>query len=511
MYKHVPLPIEEVHAREIMDSRGNPTIEVEVSVAGGDIVGRAAVPSGASTGAYEAYELRDGGSRYLGKGVETAVNNVNGPLADAIIGMDVFNQVGIDKVLIETDGDKNKKRLGANAILGISMAVAHCAAEALGLPLYRYLGGVNAKKLPLPMMNIINGGEHADNTLDFQEIMILPYGAQTFKEGLRMCAEIYHNLKATLKAAGLNTAVGDEGGFAPDVKDAEEAINFIKTATEKAGYKWGEDIKISLDVASSEFFNAETGKYHFKGESEATGKEVIRTTDEMIEYYEKLINEFPIFSIEDPLDENDWDGYVKITEKLGDKTVFVGDDFFVTNVERLAKGIEMKAANAILVKVNQIGSLTEAFDAIEMAQKAGYKAVISHRSGETEDATIADIAVAFNAGYIKTGAPARTERVAKYNQLLRIEEELAYVPEVEKVVDASSFSGKTMVQVINDFSYVWSAASGGSVLGYIHKGATGNVLNAVGGRVQIYVNGGTAAQTNGWYGSTIWVEAFNLA
>ncbi|MCL2865548.1 MAG: phosphopyruvate hydratase [Lachnospiraceae bacterium] len=422
MYQRMPLAIEKVHAREIIDSRGNPTVEVEVSA--GDVVGRAAVPSGASTGQFEAVELRDKTNRYGGAGVEKAVAHVNVQLANAIVGMDVFNQIGVDRVLIETDGSENKGNLGANALLGVSMAVAHAAANALALPLYRYLGGVNAKKMPIPMMNILNGGAHADNTLDFQEIMIMPFGAPSFKEGLRMCAEIFHALKAALKANGLNTAVGDEGGFAPDIADAKEAIHYIKIATEKAGYQMGDDIKIALDVASSEFYDKTTGNYVFAGESKMRGKEMIRSTDDMIAYYRKLMDEFPIYSIEDPLDEEDWDGWQKITKELGNDVVLVGDDFFVTNVARLEKGIQLNAANGILVKVNQIGTLTEAIDAIEMAQKAGYKAVISHRSGETEDTTIADIAVAYNAGLIKTGAPCRSERVAKYNQLLRIEEEL---------------------------------------------------------------------------------------
>lgn len=421
MFQHLPLPITDVYAREILDSRGNPTIEVEV-FAGEDVIGRASVPSGASTGKFEAVELRDEEDRYLGKGVERAVAHVNNELSEAVIGLDVFDQVGVDRVLIATDGSENKSNLGANALLGVSMAVAHAAANALQLPLFRYLGGVNAKQLPVPMMNILNGGEHADNTLDFQEIMIMPFGAENFREGLRMCAEIYHALKAILKARGLNTAVGDEGGFAPDLADAAEAIGYIKEATEKAGYQWGDDIKIAIDVASSELFDQESGSYIFTGESKIRGREIVRTSDELIEYYADLIKKFPIYSIEDPLDEEDWDGWVRITEKLGKDVILVGDDFFVTNVERLEKGIKMKAANAILVKVNQIGTLTEAFDAIEMAQKAGYRAVISHRSGETEDTTIADIAVAFNTGLIKTGAPCRTERVAKYNQLLRIEE-----------------------------------------------------------------------------------------
>ena len=417
------LEIEKVIGREIIDSRGNPTIEVEVLV-GEDTVGRAAVPSGASTGMYEAVELRDNEDRYGGKGVQRAVEHVNDQLARAVIGMNVFNQTALDKVLIKADGSKNKKNLGANALLGVSLAAARAAANALKVPLYRYLGGVNAHKLPVPMMNILNGGAHADNTLDIQEFMIMPVGACCFKEGLRMCAEIYHSLKNLLKENGLSTAVGDEGGFAPDLPDAKEALRFISEAVTKAGYKMGEDIAIALDVAASELYNKDYKKYEFPGESKMQGQKIIRSAEELIEYYEDLSLEFPIRSIEDPLDEEDWDGWELLTTRLGNEIQLVGDDLFVTNVERLKKGIEQSVANAILVKVNQIGTLTEAIEAIEMAQKAGYKAIISHRSGETEDTTIADIAVAFNTGQIKTGAPCRTERVAKYNQLLRIEEEL---------------------------------------------------------------------------------------
>ncbi|GAA0806846.1 phosphopyruvate hydratase [Faecalicatena orotica] len=421
MYQY--LAIRDVYAREIIDSRGNPTIEVEVLV-GEDTVGRAAVPSGASTGMYEAVELRDNEDRYGGKGVQRAVEHVNDQLARAVIGMNVFNQTALDKVLIKADGSKNKKNLGANALLGVSLAAARAAANALKVPLYRYLGGVNAHKLPVPMMNILNGGAHADNTLDIQEFMIMPVGACCFKEGLRMCAEIYHSLKNLLKENGLSTAVGDEGGFAPDLPDAKEALRFISEAVTKAGYKMGEDIAIALDVAASELYNKDYKKYEFPGESKMQGQKIIRSAEELIEYYEDLSLEFPIRSIEDPLDEEDWDGWELLTTRLGNEIQLVGDDLFVTNVERLKKGIEQSVANAILVKVNQIGTLTEAIEAIEMAQKAGYKAIISHRSGETEDTTIADIAVAFNTGQIKTGAPCRTERVAKYNQLLRIEEEL---------------------------------------------------------------------------------------
>lgn len=421
MYQY--LAIRDVYAREIIDSRGNPTIEVEVLV-GEDTVGRAAVPSGASTGMYEAVELRDNEERYGGKGVQRAVEHVNDQLARAVIGMNVFNQTAIDKVLIKADGSKNKKNLGANALLGVSLAAARAAANALKVPLYRYLRGVNAHKLPVPMMNILNGGAHADNTLDIQEFMIMPVGACCFKEGLRMCAEIYHSLKNLLKENGLSTAVGDEGGFAPDLPDAKEALRFISEAVAKAGYKMGKDIAIALDVAASELYNKDYKKYEFPGESKMQGQKIVRSAEELIEYYEDLAMEFPIRSIEDPLDEEDWDGWELLTTRLGNEIQLVGDDLFVTNVERLKKGIDQSVANAILVKVNQIGTLTEAIEAIEMAQKAGYNAIISHRSGETEDTTIADIAVAFNTGQIKTGAPCRTERVAKYNQLLRIEEEL---------------------------------------------------------------------------------------
>lgn len=421
MYQY--LPIRDIYAREIIDSRGNPTIEVEVLV-GEETIGCAAVPSGASTGKYEAMELRDNEERYGGKGVERAVEHVNDQIARAVIGMNVFEQKKLDKVLIKADGSKNKKNLGANAILGVSLAAARAAANALRLPLYRYLGGVNAHQLPIPMMNILNGGVHADNTLDIQEFMIMPVGACCFKEGLRMCAEIYHTLKELLKENALNTAVGDEGGFAPDLKDTKEALRFISRATERAGYKMGEDIVFAMDAAASELYNKENKIYTFPGESKMQGQKIVRSAEEMIEYYEDLSLEFPIRSIEDPLDEEDWDGWELLTTRLGNEIQLVGDDLFVTNAERLKKGIEQNVANAILVKVNQIGTLTEAIEAIDMAQKAGYQAVVSHRSGETEDTTIADIAVAFNAGQIKTGAPCRAERTAKYNRLLRIEEEL---------------------------------------------------------------------------------------
>lgn len=421
MYEY--MPIRDVYAREILDSRGNPTIEVEVLV-GETIIGKAAVPSGASTGKYEAVELRDGGVRYGGKGVQAAVEHVNNQIAESIIGMNIFGQSEIDRVLIRLDGTLNKKKLGANALLGVSLACAHAAANALQIPLYRYLGGVNAKKLPTPMMNILNGGVHADNTLDIQEFMIVPVGADDFREGLRMCAEIYQELKALLKKQGLSTAVGDEGGFAPNLPDAKTALQYLKQAVELAGYRMGKDIRIALDIAASELYNADFKTYEFPGESKMCGKKVIRSAEEMIDYYEELMQEFPICSIEDPLDEEDWEGWELLTVRLGRDVQLVGDDLFVTNVERLRKGVEKSVANAILIKVNQIGTLTEAIEAIETAQKSGYRAIISHRSGETEDTTIADLAVAFNTGQIKTGAPCRSERVAKYNRLLRIQEEV---------------------------------------------------------------------------------------
>jgi enolase len=412
------MTIVDVIAREIMDSRGNPTVEVEVYLEGG-AMGRAAVPSGASTGAFEAVELRDGDkSRYLGKGVENAVDNVNNIIAEEIIGMNALDQIGIDKLMIELDGTPNKGKLGANAILGVSLAVAKAAAEQLEMPLYQYIGGVNAKMLPVPMMNILNGGQHADNTVDIQEFMIMPVGATSFREALRMCAEIYHNLKSVLKAKGYSTAVGDEGGFAPDLKTNEEAIEVIIEAVERAGYKPGSDIRIAIDTAATELYNEEDGKYHFPGEG------VIRTSEEMVDYYAGLVEKYPIISLEDGLAEEDWVGWKLLTERLGDKIQLVGDDLFVTNTNRLSRGIETTTANSILIKVNQIGTLTETLDAIQMANRAGYTAVVSHRSGETEDTTIADLVVAVNAGQIKTGAPNRTDRVAKYNQLLRIEEEL---------------------------------------------------------------------------------------
>ena len=418
MYQY--LPITDVYAREILDSRGNPTVEVEV-LAGENIYGRASVPSGASTGQFEAVELRDGEERYRGLGVTRAVDNVNTKIAPELIGVNVFEQTEIDSIMLKLDGTANKSNLGANATLGVSMAVARAAASALNIPLYRYLGGASAMKMPVPMMNILNGGKHADNTVDFQEFMIMPVGACCFKEGLRMCAEIYHTLKKILKEENLNTAVGDEGGFAPNLKDAKETLQYIVKAIEKAGYKAGEEVAIALDVAASELYNKEFKKYVFEGE------DVIRSAEELVDYYEMLISEFPIISIEDPMDEEDWKGWDLMTKRLGSKVQLVGDDLFVTNTERLRKGIDRKVANAILIKVNQIGTLTEAFAAIELAKNSGYRNIISHRSGETEDSIIADIAVAFNAGQIKTGAPCRSERVAKYNQLLRIEEELVTI------------------------------------------------------------------------------------
>ena len=408
--------IEAVLAREVLDSRGNPTVEVEVILESGTM-GRAIVPSGASTGAFEAVELRDGDKgRYLGKGVEKAIENVNEIIAPELEGMDCFDQPAVDAVMIELDGTPNKGKLGANAILGVSMAVARAAAEELGLPLFQYIGGVNAKQLPVPMMNILNGGEHADNNVDVQEFMILPVGAKSFREGLRMGAEVFHSLKKVLGEKGLACGVGDEGGFAPNLGSNREALELIVEAIEKAGYKPGDDIRLGLDVAATEMYNKETKKYVLAGE----GKEL--TAAEMVDLYEDWANNFPIVTIEDGLDEEDWDGWKLLTDRLGKKLQLVGDDLFVTNTERLERGIEAGVANSILVKVNQIGTITETLDAIEMAKRAGYTAVISHRSGETEDTTIADLAVAVNAGQIKTGAPSRTDRVAKYNQLLRIEE-----------------------------------------------------------------------------------------
>lgn len=413
--------IEEVYAREVLDSRGNPTVEVEVWL-DDHAMGRAIVPSGASTGVHEAVELRDGDkNRYNGKGVQTAVDNVNDVIANHVVGMDALDQASLDMYLIELDGTKNKSKLGANAILGVSMATAIAAANSLGLPLFQYLGGVNAKLLPTPMMNILNGGEHADNTVDIQEFMVMPVGAKSFREALRMGAEIFHSLKAVLKAKGMNTAVGDEGGFAPNLSTNEDAIKAIIEAIEKAGYVPGKDIMIALDVAASGMYDEKTKLYHMAGEG------VTRTAEEMVVYYQMLTEKYPIISIEDGLAEDDWDGWAKLTQALGGSVQLVGDDLFVTNTERLADGIKAGVANSILIKVNQIGTLTETFDAVEMAKKAGYTAIVSHRSGETEDTTIADIAVALNAGQIKTGSLSRTDRIAKYNQLLRIEDDLGDV------------------------------------------------------------------------------------
>lgn len=420
------LKITDVRGREILDSRGNPTVEAEVVVEG-SITGRAAVPSGASTGRFEAVELRDGETRYFGLGVKNAVKNINTKLRDALVGKNVMDQGMIDRILVETDGTDNKGNLGANATLGVSMACARAAAEALEMPLYRYLGGAHTRLLPVPMMNILNGGKHAANTVDFQEFMIMPVQAESFAQGLRICAEIYHNLKKILNDRGLSTGVGDEGGFAPDLPDAEAVLSLIVEAIETSKYIPGQDIKIALDVASSELYNEKTGMYHFPGESRLKGSEVVRDTAEMISYYEDLIEKFPVISIEDGLAEDDWDGWTELTRRLGGKIQLVGDDLFVTNTKRLDAGIKLQVANAILVKVNQIGTVSEAMEAIEMAHKNAYRAVISHRSGETEDTFIADLAVAVNAGQIKTGAPCRSDRVAKYNQLLRIEEELGEV------------------------------------------------------------------------------------
>ena len=435
------LEIIEVHGREILDSRGNPTVAAVVTVkdkeTGRCTKGMAAVPSGASTGQFEAVELRDGETRYFGLGVQHAVKNIDEKIASVLLGENALEQIRIDRILRETDGTDNKSSLGANAMLAVSMAVARAAAQALGLPLYRYFGGISPRLLPVPMMNILNGGKHAANTVDFQEFMIMPAQAENFAEGLRICAEIYHNLKKLLEEKGLSTGVGDEGGFAPNLPDAESVLDFLVEAIEASGYVPGQDIKIAMDAASSELYNEKTGMYHFPGESKLKGEEVLRDTGEMISYYERLVENYPIISIEDGLDENDWDGWQELTKRLGDKIQLVGDDLFVTNTKRLDAGIKLHCANAILVKVNQIGTLSEAFEAVEMAHKNGYKAVISHRSGETEDTTIADIAVALNAGQIKTGAPCRSDRVAKYNRLLAMEEELkdaaAYMEPFHKI------------------------------------------------------------------------------
>lgn len=424
------LPVRRIHARQVLDSRGNPTVEVEVT-AGEGIVGihgytaRAIVPSGASTGRFEAVELRDGEKgKYLGLSVEKAVNNVNTKLAEAIVGENALDQMNIDRLLAEADGTDNKSSIGANAVLGVSLAVARAAAEGLRIPLYQYLGGCHTRKLPVPMMNILNGGRHADNTVDLQEVMIMPVGAEDFSEGIRMCVEIYQFLKIILKEKNLSTAVGDEGGFAPDLEDSRDALALIIQAVERAGYEPGKQIAIAIDAAASELYEEEKGVYYFPGESKMKGKDVFRDSSEMIEYYEGLLEEFPVVSLEDGLEEDDWEGWKKLTERLGDKIQLVGDDLFVTNKKRLTCGIRLQAANAVLVKVNQIGTLTEAMDTVRLAQENGYRAVISHRSGETEDSFIADLAVATGAGQIKTGAPCRSDRNAKYNQLLRIAEQL---------------------------------------------------------------------------------------
>jgi enolase len=418
--------ITDVYAREILDSRGNPTIEVEVYTESGAF-GRGMVPSGASTGEYEAVELRDGDTtRYGGKGVQKAIDNVNNVIAEAVIGYDIRDQQAIDRAMIALDGTPNKSKLGANAILGVSIAVARGAADFLEVPLYHYLGGFNTKVLPTPMMNIINGGSHADNSIDFQEFMIMPVGAPTFKEALRYGAEVFHELASILKARGLATSVGDEGGFAPNLGSNEEGFEVIVEAIEKAGYVPGKDVVLAMDAAASEFYDKEKGVYVLADSGEGE-----KTTDEMISYYEHLVSKYPIISIEDGLDENDWDGFKKMTDVIGDKVQLVGDDLFVTNTTKLAEGISKGITNSILIKVNQIGTLTETFEAIEMAKEAGYTAVVSHRSGETEDSTIADIAVATNAGQIKTGSLSRTDRIAKYNQLLRIEDQLGEVAKYE--------------------------------------------------------------------------------
>ncbi|HAT89386.1 MAG TPA: phosphopyruvate hydratase [Roseburia sp.] len=433
------IKITDVHARQILDSRGNPTVEVEVTAetetTGKKITARESVPSGASTGRFEAIELRDGDRDYFGLGVQKVVDHVNTKIREMLLGMNVLEQAKLDRAMVELDGTDNKGNLGANAILGVSLACAKTAAKALDMPLYRYLGGTNAKTLPVPMMNVINGGVHAKNTLDFQEFMIMPVGARGFSQALKMGAEVYHFLRQILNENGMSTAVGDEGGFAPDFKDTKEAFSYLSKAVEKAGYRVGEDIVYAMDAAASELYDEARGVYVFPGESKENGdeQEIVRSSEEMIAMYEELVQQFPIVSIEDGLFEDDWDGWQKLTKRLGDKVQLVGDDLFVTNTKRIQCGIKLGAANAVLVKVNQIGTVTEALNAIEMAKSAGYHTVISHRSGETEDAFIADLAVAVNAGQIKTGAPCRAERTSKYNQLLRIEEELAedavFVPE----------------------------------------------------------------------------------
>ena len=433
------IKITDVHARQILDSRGNPTVEVEVTAetetTGKKITARESVPSGASTGRFEAIELRDGDKDYFGLGVQKAVDHVNTKIREMLLGMNVLEQAKLDRAMVELDGTDNKGNLGANAILGVSLACAKTAAKALDMPLYRYLGGTNAKTLPVPMMNVINGGVHAKNTLDFQEFMIMPVGARGFSQALKMGAEVYHFLRQILNENGMSTAVGDEGGFAPDFKNTGEAFSYLSKAVEKAGYRVGEDIVYAMDAAASELYDEARGVYVFPGESKGNGEEqeIARSSEEMIAMYEELVQQFPIVSIEDGLFEDDWEGWQKLTKRLGDKVQLVGDDLFVTNPKRIQFGIKLGAANAVLVKVNQIGTVTESLNAIEMAKSAGYHTVISHRSGETEDAFIADLAVAVNAGQIKTGAPCRAERTSKYNQLLRIEEELAedvvFVPE----------------------------------------------------------------------------------
>ncbi|RZS93043.1 phosphopyruvate hydratase [Cuneatibacter caecimuris] len=441
MFRH--LPIQRVCAREILDSRGNPTVEAEVAVedefAGVyGYAGRAMVPSGASTGKFEAVELRDGGARYGGKGVEKAVHNVNTRIADALAVENALDQARIDQILIETDGSQNKSILGANATLGVSMAAARAAASVFHMPLYRYLGGVHTLKMPVPMMNILNGGRHADNTVDLQEFMIMPVGAPSFKECIRMCVDVYHRLKKVLGERGLSTAVGDEGGFAPDLPDSASVLSLMMEAVVQAGYEPGKDFVFAIDAAASELYEEESGTYYFPGESKLAGRPVHRNTEEMITYYEELCTQFPIASLEDGLDEDDWAGWQELTDRLGDRLQLVGDDLFVTNVRRLKQGIYLGAGNAILVKVNQIGTLTEALDAVELARNAGFRAILSHRSGETEDAFIADLAVACSCGQIKTGAPCRSDRTAKYNRLLAIEEELG-----ENAVFENPFQGNS--------------------------------------------------------------------
>lgn len=429
------LTITDVKGREILDSRGNPTVEVEVTI-DDCVTGRAQVPSGASTGKHEAVELRDGGNRYHGKGVQKAAHNVSERFREALLGKNALEQESIDQILIQTDGTMNKSKLGANATLGVSLAVARAAAEYLNVPLYRYLGGVQASRLPVPMMNILNGGVHADNTVDFQEFMIMPIGADCFSEALRQCTEIYHTLKKLCKKRGFSTAVGDEGGFAPDLRDTKEVLTLIVEAISQSGYKPGEEIAIAMDAASSELYSPEMGKYYFPGESRMAGRDIYRTSDEMVALFENLSQQFPIISIEDGLQEDDFEGWQLLTGVLGKRIQLVGDDLFVTNTARLQEGIEKGAGNAILVKVNQIGTLTEAVQAIEMAHRNGYRSVISHRSGETADTFIADLAVAMNAGQIKTGAPCRSERVEKYNRLLRIEEELGLIKKYKNPFNA---------------------------------------------------------------------------